>query len=868
MATLGNKVLSTTLGILPVQSSGNNLVGTRQDGLEVPSNGYITRLGGYAVKSGSGDAFLWWGLYTLDESGAPSVLLARTSRLVVGAGGNVEGPLTWVNPLLLPTSQAAAKMQAGERFLVAAKVETTGTAQVNFAATADTTMVYRRTFNTANTPPPNPFAHTQAIVLPGLAFYADFTENTKPTLVADLPAAGAVVTTVTPTFTGTFTDPQGGTPTLDRMSSYQIEILEQVGGVEVLTGSASVFNPTVQERNTGLISRVYSGPSLVTGKVYLWRMRAADDSGAWSDWTTQRVMEVAARGQITITLDGTPRTKLDTNTATLSWTGRWFHSLGHAMDRVRVRVFRNGQLFREGAQAVKSPAIPSSGSPGTTFTVIAADAAIGELPPGQYTYTMEGRSAANQLWSPQSAPQAFSVNSPPLVATNLQPPSGASSTSYPLLEWNIDDPDADDVFGVDAITRVEITNVTTGVVNTYTTSNYDLDRGVGYLQLTGTHVPSAGTYRWRVRGEDTSAGTAGEGQWSGYATFTYVAGGSPVVTITNPTNGETEGTTTPAFTWTNTGGAQIRARVLLYREDQATAFKAWDVNGNVQSLIPPPGVMTKGGSYDLVVTVTIAGEIQGTSLRRRFYVDYSQPVAPTNVQVNPFAERRDYEFAPSSLMVSWDPSVYPPGEFGGYNIYRKRQDQADNEATLLRTLSSPGQTRWRDAWPPTHTVLMYGVSQNRNVGGKLVESPIVWVSGEIRLVIPSLVSAKNPDKRFLLMYMERDYSGKPDRPKAYYVTWGSGNKRTKAQAPKDAAAQTVKLSVTVKQDARGTLWEHLADWMELAESGDPILFRAENPAERFYCDIDWEWGRGEVGERVLKMSLVEIDYTPGESGGS
>lgn len=867
MATLGNKVLSTTLGVLPVQSSGNNLVGTRQEGLEVPSNGYITRLGGYAFKSGSGDAFLWWGLYTLDEAGAPTILLARTDRLVVGAGQNVEGPVTWVNPLLLSTSQLAAKMQAGERFLVAAKVETTGTAQVNFAATADTTLVYRRTFNAANTPPPSPFAHTQAITLPGLAFYADFTENTKPTLVVGDPAPGAIVTTVTPTFTGTFTDPQGGSPTVDRMSAYQIEILEQVSGAEVLTGSASVFNPTVQERNTGLISRVYSGPPLVTGTIYVWRMRAADDSGAWSDWSTPRVMEVAARGQVNLAYDGTPRTKLDANTSTLAWTGRWYHSLGHAMDRVRVRVFRNGQLFREGAQVVKSPAIASAALPGNPFSVSAVDAVIGELPPGQYTYTMEGRSATNQLWSPQSTPQAFSVNSPPLVPTNLQPPSGASSTSYPLLEWNVDDPDVDDVFGVDAISRVEITNVLTGVVNTFTTSNYDLDRGVGFLQLTGAHVPVAGTYRWRVRGEDTSAGVAGEGVWSTYSTFNWVGNG-PVVTITNPLTGETEGTTAPIFSWSNTGGAQIRARVLLYREDQPNAFKAWDIVGNTQSMIPPPGVLVKGGSYDLVVTVWVAGEIQGTSLRRRFYVDYPQPVAPSNVQVNGFMERRDYAFAPSSLMISWDPSVYPPAEFGGYNIYRRTQDQLPEDATLLRTLSSPGQTRWRDAWPPTHTVLLYGVSQNRLIGGKVVESPIVWVAGEIRLVIPSLVSAKDPDKRFLLMYMERDYSGKPDRPKAYYTTWGSGNKRTRASAPKDASAQTVKLSVTLKNDARGTLYEHLADWKSLDESGDPLFFRSENPAERFYCDADWEWGRGEVGEVVIKMSLVEIDFTPGQDGGS
>lgn len=867
MAILGTKVLAASFGVLGVLSAENNQVGTRQDGLEVPNNGYITRIGGYAFKSGTGNAFLWWGLYTLDESGAPSTLLARTDRLVVGAGGNVEGPVTWVNPLLLSTSQLAARMQAGERFLVAAKVETTGTAQVNLAITVAETTLYRRTYNVANTPPSSPFGAAGVVFSQGLALYVDFTENAKPSIAVGLPADGAVVTTVTPTFTATFTDPQGGSPTVDRMSAYQLEILRQVDNGEVFTGAASVFNATSQERSTGAISRVYSGPSLVTGTVYIWRMRVADDSGAWSDWSAYRVMEVAARGTVNLTFDGTPRTKIDTNTSTLAWTGRWNHSLAHAMDRVRVRVYRNGLLFRTGAQVVKSPAIASAAEPGQAFTVSAADAAIGELPPGRYTYTMEGRSATNQLWSPESAPQAFSVNSVPLVATNLQPPSGTSSTSYPILEWNIDDPDTDDVYGVDDTSDVEITNIATGVVNTYNTSNYDLDRGVGFLQLTGAHVPTAGTFRWRVRGKDTSAGADGIGQWSTYSTFNWVGAG-PVVTVTNPTDGETEGTTAPNITWSNTGGAQVRARVLLYREDEPNAFKAWDIAGSKQNLIPAPGVLTKGGKYDLAVTVWLAGEVNGTSLRRRFYVDYAQPEAPTNIQVVPFMERRDHPFAPSSLMISWNPSIYPPGEFGGYNLYRRRADQLPSEATLLRTFSSPGQTRWRDAWPPTHTVLMYGVSQNRNIGGKLVESTITWVPGEIRLVIASLVSAKDPSKRFLLMYQERGPAGKTDRPKAYYTTWGSGNKRTRVAAPKKAAAQTVKLSVTVTSDARGTLYEHLADWNELAESGDPILYRAENPAERFYCDVDWEWAPGSVGERVFNMSLTEIDFTPGEGGGS
>src|SRR5690606_28094306 len=112
------------------------------------------------------------------------------------------------------------------------------------------------------------------------------------------------------------------------------------------------------------------------------------------------------------------------------------------------------------------------------------------------------------------------VNSPPTTPSNLQPPSGAVSTTIPLLEWNIDDPDADDVMGVDADSQIEIVRPN-GTVVSVVTLQYDPETGKGWYQPSGADFSAFGTYQWRVRGRDTSAGAFGIGAWSAYQTIIY-----------------------------------------------------------------------------------------------------------------------------------------------------------------------------------------------------------------------------------------------------------------------------------------------------------------------------------------------------------
>lgn len=868
MAILGNKVLSATAGARAINTANLNLRGMAYPALECPSNGRITRLGIHARKTVGLAGYVWLGLYTLNEQGALSTLLARTDRLSVpDNAAEVSGAITWVNPLLNPTTLASLLMQAGERFAIAVKAEGAGTIYVSLAPSDFNYGEYSRTYTLANTPPPNPYQGVTLEQLTPMAMWAEWTENLAPAAILTTPTAGQMLTTTTPVIAGAFTDPQTGAPFVDRMSAFQLAIINLDSGADVHVGNAALYTPTKQERDAGTFSRTYAGATLTAGPTYGIAVRVADDSGAWSDWTTQRTFTIAARGTVDTATDGAPSGKSDSGIPT-AFTGRWSHPNSHAMDQAQVRVYRGGSLFRAGAILAKAAA-GTSVAPGTAFSIgntgVLPESGIGELPPGSYTYTIQGRSATNQLWGPESDPRAFQINYSPVVPTNLQPPSGSTSAAYPLLEWNVTDPD--DNYATDDTSDVEITTPT-GTVTVYNTSNYDTARGVGFLQLTGVHVPVAGTYKVRIRGKDTSAGVLGEGQWSGYTTFTYVAGGSPVVTITNPTEGETEGTITPNLTWTNTGGTQVRARVILYANDSPVPVKVADISGSSQAMPFPIGWLQKGVQYDVTVTVWVAGEINGTSLRRRFSVTYTDPETPRNVQATPWMERRDYYASPSSIMISFDESIYGPAEFGGYNIYRRLATESPEQATLLRTLTSPGQTRWRDAWPRSRTLYLYGVSQNRWMGGKLIESPITWVEAEIVLAVPILVSTKDPSKRFAMMYMEGNYGGNRERPKSYYTTWGSKKKRTRVSAPKDAAAQTLKLSVTLLRDARGTLEEHTADWVELADSGDTCLFRAENPVESFYCDVDWNWVRGPVGKRILTVTLTEVDYTPGAAGGS
>lgn len=829
---------------------------------------YITHVGAWMRRDDSGDGKrprVWFAIYDGSDD-EPGRLLGYTSRVDVGNNGQeVSAAIQWVNPIL-GAPAGAVRLPANQRIFIAFKLENE---RAEIASIGPSAGYYYRSVGAEGNPPLDPFTSQGEGGGKALSLFALTTENLKPTAVQVAPANGAALNPNAVLFTVASTDPHQTAPWYDRMTQFQIEVTTTTN---VLLWDAT-FDAQPAERLNMTAARQYAGLTLLEpGTTYRWRIRTSDDSYTWSDWSGYRTFTINPQGQVTT--DGAPTGKLDNDASAITYNAKWHHPTGLAMNQARLRILRASDLSTvKVATQDRSPTVASTAAPGTPFTMPAS--LIGALPPGYYAYTIEGRSTDGQ-YSPPSAPRLFNVNFPPTTPSNLQPPTSAQVvSSYPLLEWNIADPDTDEVFGIDGDSQVEITRVSNGAVTTYATNNYNPTTGKGYLQLTNTHLPAPGLYTWRVRGRDTSAGAQGIGGWSASQQINYQAG--PVVTVNTPAY---EGTATAAQPTVDVtvNQAVSRYEVRIYDEDQALPKAS---SGQV-TLTPaatgftftmPAGWVRNKKRYDLEVAVWTALNAEGRSLRIPFTVDFAPAESPLGFAAEGQRDRWDPEGQTSTVVLSWGITQMPPGEFGGYNIYRRRATDDPDAWILLRTITAPGQTTWRDYWAPGNVMLVYGLSQMQRVGQgdqiDIVESEIVEASTELNLLVPVLNSVYDPQLRWPVMWLSNGLRGKTERPSASYVTWGSKNKATQVTTPAEFDTRTVDLSVTLRTDDRGHLFDHVAALEDLVRPGHPLLYRYPRSEEDMYCSKEtWSWGRGTTGTRDVSISLRETDFTPGSAGGS
>jgi hypothetical protein len=876
MAIFGTKLVAANGSWLAISNAVNNQRAIVLSAFEAAAPMFVTRLGVFARRQSgtTGIPYVWLGLYALDAAGNPNELVCYTDRLpvtVAAGGGDVSGTV------YTPEGETAGMLASGQRFALVVKVEGN---PVEFAALAST-LHWFRTVATTGVPPTDPFTPTGTLTDLAITLYADAVENQQPTADQDAPLDGAVVATTTPTFTGSFIDPHSAAPTNDRMSAYMIEVRRASDNALMWGGVAATFVASDDERNAGQFARLYAGSTLVSGgTAYIWRAAVADAHGAWSNWTPYYVFTINALGEVDVETDGTPNSKIDTASNAIDFTARWFHPTARPTDRVQVRIVlddgRTYPVVRSGVEVVK--AVASSAAPGTLFTISAAESGLFTLIPGLqaglYGYQVRGR-ANDAQWSPWSDIRLFSVNAPPTIPTGLTPPTGEWVTTYPLLSWNLGDPDDDDVEGVDVDSEIRIYQQSGTIyllVGTYTTNNYDPATGRGFLQTTNVHFATPGVYAWLVRGRDLSAGALGLGQWSTFNYLTYAAG--PVVTITNPANNEIEPTSVPVIAF-SVSEAITRFEVKVSLRNAATPIRS---SGEIPLVAPatsavwqiPAGWLSNGGEYDVEVDVWNAGNVKGGSLRRPFSVSYTQPLSPLGYSATRGQALHDYPGFGSVVQLAWEPSQYPPGEFAGYVIRRRLATVPREQATILRTITTPGQVRWYDYWAPSNTLLVYGLSQLRRVGSEVLESPVTEATIELERSIPVLCSALDAAAlRFPLMWLDRDYGGDKTRPKASYVTWGSEGKPTTVTTPARYAQRKVNFSITVRSDERGHIYQHVSALEALIDSGHPLAFLPERQDEMMYCEVEtWRWQRGTEGTRIMRVTLAEIDFTPGSQGGS
>lgn len=859
---LGTKLTVNTSFWHPVSSGTSNLQAVYYEAFSVVPAGFVTRLGG-RVRSLSGTPLIYFGIYQRLENGQPGLLLGRTGPLGVTAlGGNVEGPIVWAESN--QHSQSVVTLGPGSRFLLGYIVQG-GTVEFSVVS-PEQALIY---FDDAPVGPPSQvFDVASSGLYPTLALYADFSENEAPTASLTSPANGAALNTLTPTFTGLFSDANAVAPINDRLSAYTLEVSHN--GEVIWGGAGATFLANVTERQTKTFNRGYLGPTLVAGNTYSWRAQVADVAGVFSDWTAPRTFQINAQGIVTPTSPAEDA-KIETSPAALTWSGQWHQPQGHAASQVAVRILTpSGAVYK--TSPVIAKAVASSALPGTAFTISAAQAALGTLVPGSYSYQIAGYDPTNATWSPWSDPVAFRINAAPTVPSNLQPPDGAVVSSYPLLEFNSLDPDLDDVEGVDVLWDIEITRPN-GSVITVSASDYDADTGIGSLQLTSTEVSIDGVYTWRVQGKDTSAGTLGLSGWSKTQRFTFVAG--PAVTITNPTEDEVVDTVTPLITFALSGGGTLaRFRPYFYLRDVVTPL--WAPQGEIVSTLGeyrvPAGVLKNKTWYEVLVRAWDNFNVAGTSLRREFYVDYSNP----ETLVNPVASPYRYPTDPTdtSILLSWQMSTYPVGEFAGYGVYRRLASELPTERRLLRRLTNIQQTNWVDPHAPSSRPIIYEVTQFRRLGNVVLESEPVVITTQLNLKAGVIASVQDPSKRIVLWWRHagewptRDTN--LDREESEKMTWGSNNRPLIFRGVGDRRVKQV--SARLRDDMYGTrfqyrdmltdLWRGTVQGLPSSASAAGVVSYRDDD-ERIFGILSNLRFTGEKNSIVANFQVRETDFLDG-----
>lgn len=854
MPTLGLKTTLSPASYVLTQSSTRQQVAVdTTKTVIIPSGGWVTHLGVWArIVTGTPKLSL-----ALWVNGA---LLARTDPLLVGAGGNVEGPVSWTNPTILGGLPSAVRLNPGAAVYLG-WVISDGEAEIGRLSAPNVSFTRRN----VDTPlPTNPFGSGQDVISqPPAAIYCTFVDSTKPTITLTSPASGASMTNDAPTLEANVTDIDSTRG--DLISSYDVELRVNNAATNLW---AAHFLASASEQLAAHITRPYAGPDLTGGVTYQWRMRAQDMTGEWSDWTAYLAFTISNIGIVDISTTAVPTGKVDGNSAAISWQARWWHTQNLAADMVQVLIETSaGVALMTGPQIAKAIAAADQ-PPGTAFTVTAVQAGIGALPYGQSLQWRIRARASNGVWSGYSEAVPFQTNALPTTPLIVSPANKATSTSRLTLVVASRDADADDNPLTDVVWTFEITEKLTSTVRTVVADTYDPVLGRASIKLTPTQVPNEGIYTWRARGQDVSAGDFGYSAWSAVSEFTFGAG--PVVTMTNPAEGETQFTLTPRIDW-ETDDIQTAYELVIYPLD-ASGGRLTSVitTGKVASANTfydvPAGKLVKGTTYEILLSSWDEGDLQGAAPSRRFLVQFGAIEGLVDVLVSVVARAGDVE--PTTPVITWIPTKYPTspsatGQFVSYLVKRWSVAQGPSaSAVTLREVTNAAQIMFFDHHAPPNEPLVYAVSQRVKLStGAIVESAETTAQVTIALTTPVIVAINGPDTwRFPVMWLGDNLAGGIKRRRSTYQTWGTGGVPTAASAP--GGQKLRQCSFTILSDDVGSLRAHRSAIEALVASGSPVSWRDEY--ERIFMDVvDYSFRRGRLGQIEVALSLEQIAYREG-----
>lgn len=184
-----------------------------------------------------------------------------------------------------------------------------------------------------------------------------FILNTAPNAPTSLsPATGAAVTTTTPTFTGTFTDPEqasrGDTPTV-----MEVEVYRNSDSVLAYTlfkdASLSAGANSTFDGDSGVLKTTGAAAPLVNNTVYQYRMRYRDSYRAIGAWSSYNTFKPTVAPTVTISSPADAGTVTSPSFA-ITWSGSYSGSKTQTAYRVKIVRVTDSVTIRDTGQVAST----------------------------------------------------------------------------------------------------------------------------------------------------------------------------------------------------------------------------------------------------------------------------------------------------------------------------------------------------------------------------------------------------------------------------------------------------------------------------------------------------------------------------------
>lgn len=344
-----------------------------------------------------------------------------------------------------------------------------------------------------------------------------YTTNTAPNAPTSLsPTGGAIVNSLTPTFTGNFSDPNAG----DTMSGYQIIVYNDSGGTSVKWDSG-----TITTSGATSFSKLYSGTTLTGNTTYWWKARTRDTNGSvWGSYSSLQSFKVN-------TPPPTPTGLSPSNGSTVSTLTPVFSGSSDDADPSDQLAYKSVIVYTDSSGSNVKWSSGDVSASGSTFSLTYSGSALSTGT--QYWWKARVRDT-NGAYSSYTSLQSFTtytVGTP----TNLSPSNSKVNTLTPTFQ------------GTAAVTMNAFNYViyqsdgTTQVFDSGTVASSGT--AVSHV-YGGAPALSFGTkYYWKLRTRDTS------NVWSSFSALQpFWTNASPAATQVDPPNNGFVTTLTPVFT--------------------------------------------------------------------------------------------------------------------------------------------------------------------------------------------------------------------------------------------------------------------------------------------------------------------------------